>query len=171
MASLYELGSELDKVVFEVQTLLDSGADPNSVEVQELLQKMVENEADWDKKAINVGKFLRQMELDQEQIKSEIERLTKKLKSSLNTSQSLHDLLLFQMNSFGKKEIKTPILSIKVRDNPLSVFIENEDAVPPEYKTEKTTVSVNKNKLKLAFKSGEQISGVNFVNSQRLDIK
>ena len=75
------------------------------------------------------------------------------------------------MKEFGKDEIKNPLLTIKVRENPLSVVIKNEEAVPAQFKTEKTTITVNKNAIKLAYKDGEAIDGVEFVRTKKLSIK
>ena len=75
------------------------------------------------------------------------------------------------MQGFGKTEIKDPILSIKVRDNPPSVIVEDESLVPFDYKNEKVIITINKTKIKAAFKSGEVIEGTNIVNSQRLEFK
>ena len=171
MTSLYNLGNELESIVMDVTTLLENGADPNDDAVQELLQKMVAHESNWDAKAINVAKYLQHVKQQQEMIKVEIDRLSKKHKSLDNQYSNLHDLLLYQMQSFGKTEIKDPILSIKVRDNPPSVIVEDEDLIPNDYKKEKITITVDKTKIKSAFKAGEEIAGANIVNSQRLEFK
>ena len=171
MTTLYDYGTELADTVEQVQDLLSEGVDPNDEIVQELLEKMVAQEEDWENKAINVGKFLNQLSLDEKQVEAEIERLTKKKKSLSNAFASLHDLLLWQMEEFGKDEIKNPLLTIKVRENPLSVVIKNEDAVPAQYKSEKTTITVNKNAIKLAYKDGAAIDGVEFIRTKKLTIK
>ena len=171
MTTLYDYGTNLAETVERVQDLLSEGVDPNDESVQELLEKMVAQEEDWENKAINVGKFLNQLSLDEKQVEAEIERLTKKKKSLSNAFTSLHDLLLWQMKEFGKDEIKNPLLTIKVRENPLSVVIKNEEAVPAKFKIEKTTVTVNKNAIKLAYKEGAAIEGVEFIRTKKLTIK
>lgn len=171
MTSLYNIGNELQSIADDVTVLLEQGADPNSDEVQQLLQKMVAQESDWDTKALRVAKFLNHIKAQQEIVKLEVDRLQKKIKQLGSTFDNLHDLLLWQMQGFGKTEIKDPILSIKVRDNPPSVIIEDESLIPDDYKTEKTTVTVNKTRIKAAFKAGEQVDGANIVNSQRLEFK
>ena len=171
MTSLYNIGNELQSIADDVTVLLEQGADPNSDEVQQLLQKMVAQESDWDTKALRVDKFLNHIKAQQEIVKLEVDRLQKKIKQLGSTFDNLHDLLLWQMQGFGKTEIKDPILSIKVRDNPPSVIIEDESLIPDDYKTEKTTVTVNKTRIKAAFKAGEQVDGANIVNSQRLEFK
>ena len=75
------------------------------------------------------------------------------------------------MKEFGKDEIKNPLLTIKVRENPLSVVIKNEEAIPAQFKSEKTTITVNKNAINLAYKEGTAIEGVEFVRTKKLSIK
>lgn len=171
MTSLYNIGNELESIVSDVTTLLENGADPSSAEVQELLQKMVAQESDWDKKAVNVAKYLQYVKQQQEVIKAEIDRLDKKSKQMQSQYNNLHDLLLFQMQSFGKTEIKDPILSIKVRDNPFSLFIQDESVIPEKYKKEKVTVTVDKTAIRNAIKNGEDIDGADLISSQRLEFK
>lgn len=173
MTTLYDLGENLSIIVEQVQDLLNDGIDPNDERVQELLEKMVANEDEWEAKAINVAKFLNQLSLDESQIDSEIERLTKKKKSLSNAHSSLHDLLLWQMQSFGKDEIKNPLINIKVRENPISVVVKDEKAVPIQFKTEKTTVTVNKNAIKLAMKENSElkIDGIELTRTKKLSIK
>ena len=72
------------------------------------------------------------------------------------------------MQGFGKTEIKDPILSIKVCDNPPSVIVEDESLVPEEYKRKKVTITVDKTAVK---KAGVPVAGTNIVNSQRLEFK
>ena len=71
MTSLYNIGNELQSIVDDVTVLLENGEDPSSDEVQNLLQKMVESEGGWDKKAINVAKYLQYIQQQKEIIKIE----------------------------------------------------------------------------------------------------
>lgn len=172
MTSLYDYGTQLGETVDLIQDLLADGISADDERVQELLEKMVSQEDDWESKAVNVGKFLNQLSLDEKQIDTEIERLIRKKKSLGNAYTNLHDLLLWQMQEFGKEEIKNPILSIKVRENPLSTVIKDESLVPNEYKTEKTTITVNKAALKAKFTElGEMIPGVEFIRTKKLSFK
>lgn len=75
------------------------------------------------------------------------------------------------MKSFGKTEIKNPLLNIKIQQNPILVVVKDEAKIPSIYKTEKTTVTVNKNALKLAHKEGTEIEGADFIRTEKLSIK
>lgn len=171
MTTLYDLGEELNLIVEQVQDLLNDGIDPSDERVQELLEKMVSQEDEWELKAVNVAKFLHQVESDQDQIQAEIDRLNKKKKSLSNAHASLHDLLMYQMEVFGKQEIKNSVISVKIKENPISVVIKDESLVPKEFKTEKITTTVNKVALKKAHESGAKFDGVEFVRNKKLSIK
>ena len=171
MTTLYDYGNQLSDTVDKIQDLLGEGISPDDERVQELLEKMVSEESDWENKAVNVAKFLNQLSLDVAQIDSEIERLTKKKKSNESAHKNLHDLLMWQMESFGKLEIKNPLLSIKVKENPPSLIVERDDLVPEKFKTKKEVVSVNKNAIKQALKDGEVVEGVKLINTKKLSIK
>ena len=81
MTSLYDLGNATQSLVDDVTLLLEQGADPNSDEVQSLLKQMVESEDNWDKKAINLAKYLQPIHQQKEIIKLESDRLAKKIKA------------------------------------------------------------------------------------------
>jgi hypothetical protein len=171
MTTLYDYGNQLSETVEMIQDLLSEGVSTDDERVQELLEKMVSDETDWESKAINVAKFLNQLSLDVVQIESEIERLTKKKKSNESAHKNLHDLLMWQMETFGKTEIKNPLLTIKVKENPPSLIVEREDLVPDKFKAKKEVVTVNKNAIKQALKDGEAIDGVKLINTKKLTIK
>ena len=171
MTTLYDYGNQLSETVEMIQDLLSEGVSTDDERVQELLEKMVSDETDWESKAINVAKFLNQLSLDVVQIESEIERLTKKKKSNESAYKNLHDLLMWQMETFGKSEIKNPLLTIKVKENPPSLIVEREDLVPDKFKAKKEVVTVNKNAIKQGLKDGETIDGVKLINTKKLTIK
>ena len=75
------------------------------------------------------------------------------------------------MTSFGKDEVKDSLINIKIKENPISVVIKDESKIPSIFKSEKTTVTVNKNAIKLAYKDGSLIDGVEFVRNKKLSIK
>lgn len=168
MTTLYKLGEELAQKAAHIQEQLEEGADPTSNAIQELLHDMVGTDDEWRGKATNVGKFLKHLDYEQEIINAEIKRLQDKTKRLSKTYDSLHDILLAQMVNFGVDEIKDPILSIKIKNNPLSVLVDDVEALPDEYKRTKITVEADKTKLK---QDKPEIEGVSFVNTRKLVLK
>lgn len=170
MTTLYEFGTELAVKIENIQELLAEGADPNSNQVQELLMDMVGTEENWKEKAKNIAKYIHQLELESKMIAAESKRIADKAKKLDQTANYLSNLLLQQMLTFGVDEIKDAILSVKVRQNPWSVVVKDEDKIPSEFKKEKTVVEVDKRAL-LQSREYLECEGVEFVRTQRLAFK
>ena len=73
------------------------------------------------------------------------------------------------MKVTGKTKFKTDLFSFRIQKNPVSVKIDNEDDVPPEYL--KITTSVNKTAIKEAIESGEDIPYAHLEQSESLRIQ
>lgn len=170
MTTLYEFGTELAVKIENIQELLAEGADPNSNQVQELLMDMVGTEENWKEKAKNVAKYVHQLELESKMIAAESRRIADKAKKLDQTASYLSNLLLQQMLTFGVEEIKDPVLSVKVRQNPWSVIVKDESRIPGEFKKEKVVIEVDKRAL-LNSREIIECDGVEFIRTQRLAFK
>ena len=77
------------------------------------------------------------------------------------------DYVKDNMQALGIEKIETPIGTLRVQKNPISVEITDEQLVPDEYKKEKITISVDKTAIKNNFKeTGEIIPGTKIVTSK-----
>ena len=170
MTTLYEFGTELAVKIENIQELLAEGADPNSNQVQELLMDMVGTEENWKEKAKNVAKYVHQLGLESKMIAAEAKRIADKAKKLDQTADYLSNLLLQQMLTFGVDEIKDPLLSVKVRQNPWSVVVKDENQIPAEFKKEKVVVEIDKRGL-LQNREIIECDGIEFVRTQRLAFK
>ena len=170
MTTLYEFGTELAEKIENIQELLNEGADPNSNHIQDLLSEMVGTEENWKEKAKNVAKYVHQLELESKMIAAESKRIADKAKKLVQTAGYLSNLLLQQMLTFGVEEIKDPVLSVKVRQNPWSVVVKDEGKVPDEFKKKKIVVDVDKRAL-LQNRETINCEGIEFFRTQRLVLK
>lgn len=170
MTTLYDLGYELAEKVERIQDLLSDGVSPDNEEIQLMLEQMVAQEDQWKDKTKRVSRFIHQMMLEEKMIDAEAKRLADKAKRTKQTYTYLHDLLLNQMIEFGVSEIDDPVLSIKIKENPWSVVINDESKVPAKFKREKTVVEVDKRAL---LKDREKIDfeGIEFVRTKKLAFK
>lgn len=171
MTTLYDIGYDLAEQVERIQDLLAEGASSDSEEVQLLLEGMIAKEGEWKEKSKRVAKFVHQMMLEEKLIATEAQRLSDKAKRIKSTYGYLHDLLLDQMLEFGVSEIEDPVLSIKVKENPWSVVVKNEEEIPAQFKREKTTVEVDKRALLNARESITDIKGIEFIRTKKLAFK
>ena len=170
MATLYDLGYELAEKVERIQDLLSEGVSPDNEEIQLMLEQMVAQEDQWRDKTKRVSRFIHQMMLEEKMIDAEAKRLADKAKRTKQTYTYLHDLLLNQMIEFGVSEIDDPVLSIKIKENPWSVVINDESKVPAEFKREKTVVEVDKRAL-LKDRENIDFEGIEFIRTKKLAFK
>ena len=100
-------------------------------------------------------------------INAEIERL-KNLRVFVEKKQeSIEKLITLGMGQ--DKEMDFGTCSAKFKLNPPSVIVDNEEAIPQEYKKQTITVSIDKVALKSALKVGE-VTGVHLEQKTRLSI-
>lgn len=165
MTTLYKLGDDLEIIAQQVQELLDDGADPNSNQIQEMLNEMVGADDEWREKATRVAFYIKNTMADVDAIDDEIKRLTAKKNKLKKSTAYLENTLIAQMQKFDLKEIKNPLLTLSLRQNPPSVLVHNEESVPMDFKKVSYTVD------KTAIKRAGGADGCEIVNTIKLVMK
>ena len=131
--TLYELETEL-------QALLDTGEDLTEENWAEFTTLLYEQLPRNVSKRERVGQFIRHCELQAANRKAEIERLEAGQKFYLHVAARARASLEYVLRALGRDEkgkwqkLEGHTLTLSLRDNPPSVKIDNEDAIPPQYK-------------------------------------
>ena len=122
-------------------------------------------------KAINVAKFLRNMEAMAEAIKNAETDMAKRRKALENRVQWLKEYLKGSMEHTGITKIECPYFKLSIQNNPPAVNIFDEDAIPLEFKVQVVSWKTDKTAIKKAIQSGQSVVGANLTNGTRLVIK
>ena len=122
-------------------------------------------------KAINVAKFLRNMEAMAEAIKNAETDMAKRRKALENRVQWLKEYLKGSMEHTGIIKIECPYFKLSIQNNPPAVNIFDEDAIPLEFKVQVVSWKTDKTAIKKAIQSGQSVGGANLTNGTRLVIK
>lgn len=121
-----------------------------------------------DKVATALRIFDQQAEFCDAEIQRLKDRKERVLKVRKRLEQSVMNIM--QQRDIAKLEGKTSTFSLRL--NPPSVLIEDESALPPEYKFIEQTMRIDKQGIAKALKSGIEVPGADLrVNSIRLEIK
>lgn len=120
------------------------------------------------KDIIEKAKRIKHLECIESELKEEIKKIQHLIKDADIEKTYLKDDVILYLESKGINKVKEGDVSIAMSDSPFSVVITNEDAVPPEYKKEVVTISIDKKAL-IADKP--EIEGIDFIQSKRLTIK
>jgi hypothetical protein len=124
-------------------------------------------------KAINVAKFIRNMETTANAIKKAEVDMAKRRKSLETRMQWLEDYLKSSMEATGITKIECPYFKLSIAKNPPSLDLFDSQAVPSKYKHIETvtTEHIDKAAIKAALSSGKTIAGARLVKGTHLVIK
>lgn len=124
-----------------------------------------------EEKAVNVTKFLRNMEATADAIKQAEEAMAKRRKALENRAKCLKDYLKGNMERTGISKIECPFFKLSIQKNPDSVNIVDEATIPEQFKEQVISWKIDKTAIKEAIKAGRAVPGAVLVNGTRLAIK
>jgi len=126
-----------------------------------------------EQKAANVAMFVRNLEATAEAIKAAEGEMAKRRKSMENRAASIREYLKANMTRTGITKIECPHFKISVRDNPASVRVIDESAIPANFmrQPDPPPPAPDKKAIGDALKAGVEVPGCTLERSQRLDIK
>ena len=157
--NLYELTDSYKKIL---QLIEDGG---------EGLEDTLESITDAiEEKADGYGKVIKNIEAQIEAIKNEEKRLADRRKSLESSVKRLKDSLYESMKLTETKRIKSELFTFNIQNNPPSLNIENEDAIPFEY-YQPQAPKLNKKELLQAVKEGLEVDGVSIKQGESLRIR
>jgi len=165
--SLYTLSNDY-KQAFEF--LNDPDNDLTAAEINDSLASI---ELDVKDKAINVAKFLRNIEATTVAIKQAESEMAKRRKALETQVQTLKDYLKNNMEETGITKIECPYFKLSIAKNPAALDLFDTDAIPAEYKRTETIIveHIDKAAIKKAIVAGNEIQGAKITHGTRLVIK
>lgn len=124
-------------------------------------------------KAVNVAKFIRNMETTAKAIKTAELDMAKRRKALETRVQWLEDYLKSSMEATGITKIECSYFKLSIAKNPPALDLFDANAVPDQYKHIEivTTEHIDKAAIKTALANGQLIQGARLTNGTRLVIK
>ncbi len=122
-------------------------------------------------KAINVTKFLRNIEAITDAIKAAEESMEKRRKALENRVKWMKAYLKTNMENTGITKIECPFFKLSIQKNPASVTIFDETKIPLVFKEQVISWKIDKTAIKDSIKSGETVNGAELTTGTRLVIK
>lgn len=153
MSNLYELTNDYLQIL---SMLEDPELDP-----QTLADTMEGIEGEFEIKAENYAKVMKNLEGDILAIKTEIDRLTAKKKALENNIKNMKSTLQTAMETTGKTKFKTELFSFGIRKNAPAVIIDEPyiENVPERF-LKYSDPTINRTAIKEAIQNGEDLEGL-----------
>ncbi len=165
MSTLYDLTVERIALKNKLETL-----DLDQVTIEDTLEG---ESTEIQSKIENYGFIIREMESFADAIKAEEDRLSKRRKIAENRVEQIKQWLKSNMEACGIHKIEYPAFTIAVQNNPASVVVDMESAIPEGYMRipEPPPMMPNKKLIAEALKAGLDVPGCHLSQSTRLVIK
>lgn len=157
---LYELVNDYKRVL-ELADELDQAT---LLDTLDAIQESIEDKAE------NTAKLIRSWEVEANAIREEEKRLAERRKAVENRIQSLKMYLQIQMEIAGIDKVKRPTLTVSIRNNPPSVNVIDETAIPPNYMIQQPP-KISKADIAKALKNGEFVPGAELVQTKGVSIR
>ena len=145
----------------------------NNPEVEFSLIESALNEVneEFNDKADNIARLIRDINYDVDALKSEEKRLAERRKALENRQRSLKDYLENNMRSVGKDKFKTTFFSYNIQNNPPSLEVLDETLIPDSFIKVEEVRNIDKKALLAELKNGNEISGCQLKIGQSLRIR
>lgn len=151
---------------------LDVFTDPEADLPAEVVADTLEAiEGELQEKAVNVAKFMRNLEAYAEAVKAAEEQMARRRKAIENRAKWIRDYLKANMEACGITKIDSPWFCLSIQKNPAAVDIVDEAAIPDEFKQNIVTVKIDKAAIKQAIEGGAEIPGAALSRGTRLAIR
>lgn len=163
MKPLYEIANDYQELLNEI-----GDAEEITDEQIELLDQCKD---DLNIKIINVGAFIRNLEVEQEAIEKAIDNMVERSLRIKNKVEKLREYLKQNMEKFNIRHVKSPHFDVKIRLNPFSVNVEDESLIPSEYIKETILRKISKTLIFQELKNNINIPGACLEQKTRVDIR
>lgn len=167
VASLYNLASEY----LDLYAALIASADEETGEVDvDIAAALDKVHGSFEEKAVGTAVVVRMLGNEADLIDQEIKRL-KRLKDHVEREQGrVKEYLTKACEMTGTESVRGIHASISFRKSEQTI-IDNENELPNEYMTVKTTYTPNKTAIKAAIKAGTDVPGAHIEIVRNIQIK
>lgn len=139
---------------------------------QDILHALTTLEGQIEGKAISIANIIKQIEAEADVIKNEEKRLALRRRSRENAVGSMKSYLQGVMTQLDIDSLKSPTRSIKIQNNPPSVYVFDEDKIPGKFLTlVPEHYEVNKKLVADALKAKEVVPGAELTVGRSLRIR
>lgn len=157
---LYELSASIEQVL----TMMEEGAEG----LEDTLDAL---DMAFEDKVESIIKLWRLKVSQRDAIKAEIYRLNERMNKYDREAQWLQAYVEREMKRAGKERINTPLFTIALQNNPPSVNVIDESAVPEEFWREKVERSIDKKAVLELLKDGQLVPGVEIRQEKSLRVR
>ncbi len=150
---------------------LEDLADIEDLPEQAIADTLEGLQGEFEEKAISTGAYVRNLEAEASAIEEARKGMERRQRSLTRHAERLREYIKTHMERTGLPKLKNHYLTLRVQNNPPSVVVEDEDAIPAEYKRSETVTTLLRAEIGSALKAGHEVPGSHLQRSTRLVIQ
>lgn len=163
MSKLYEITERYQNL----EIILDN-ADENLKEI--LLSSLEEIKEEFNEKALNLVKYIKNIESDIDGFKAEEKRLEGRRKSLESQKESIKEYLYTEMVKIGQKKADLGLFKLNIQKNPASVNVLDEKLIDKKYLIQQEP-KIDKKTILNDLKNNVEVKGCEIKQGESLRIK
>lgn len=164
MAALFELAAEF-------RALADKLNDAE-LDSQTIADTLDGASGDLEEKIINTAKYYRNIDADADKIEEAAKQMMARAKTLRTHAGNIKQYLQSNMERAGLQKVPSPWFVITLAQNPESVTVDDESAIPRDYFKEiPASYQLDKTLVKQAIKDGHEVPGAHLSRGTSLRIK
>ena len=148
---------------------LDALAEREDLPAAAIADTLAGLEGAWADKALNVARYIRNLEAEASAIDEAKHRMEIRAKATVNQAARLKAYLKAELEKTGLQPM-APDLALRLQKNPPAVVLDDETRIPADYRRTQVVTTILKAELAAALKAGQAIAGAHLEQSQRLVI-
>lgn len=161
---LWRLGEEFNELLVLLE---DEDADQDALEAE--MERVV---GDIRKKAHGVAAVVRALESVSAYAADESKRMAEKARRHQRHADRLRAYALSCMRAIGVDRLETGTYTLAIRQNPVSVVVNDASAIPAEFNRTRVVVEPDKTAIREHYKAtGELVPGTDVVRGERLELR
>lgn len=166
---LYELSNDYRAIV----SMMEDADQNDPAAMEAVINALEQVGGEFNSKAVAVVRVITNHDSDVAALDAEIARLNARKKAIVGRREWLDGYLLHNMQLSGISEIKCPAFTIRLRENPPSVVVDDDAVIPAEYMRvpPPPKASPDKVEIKKALLAGVEIAGCTLDRKVRVEIK
>lgn len=163
MSKLYEISERY----LNLEALLDR-ADENIKEI--LLEGLCEIKEEFNEKALNLVKYIKNIDSDIDGFKAEEKRLSERRKTLETQKESIKEYLYIEMQKIGQKKADLGLFKLNIQNNPASVKVLDEKLIDKKYLIEQEP-KIDKKAILNDLKNNVEVKGCEIHQGESLRIR
>lgn len=141
-------------------------------EQQQLISDTLDEFEDkFQHKALAIGAFVANLELEADSLKIMETRIQQRRKANERKADWLRDYVHVNMQAMELLDIRDNQIRLAIRKNPPKVIVENDALLPDDYKESQVNILIRKSLIADALKNGQSVPGAYLQYGTCLQIK